>query len=272
MPTTNTVILEVIDNQIAVIRLNRPEKLNAMSAELMTGIYEALDEISQNNAIRVVILTGEGRGFCSGLDLDDHGMIPGIDNMTIPRMAMKAIEHWSMVVPEMRRLKPPIIGAINGPSYGGGMCLAAACDIRIASKTATFNSTGIVNGLTSTELGVSYILPRLIGFANAADILLTGRVINAEEAERMGLVSRIEDDAYEAALALAKDMCKFSLYGLHMTKEAIWAGLETPSLEAAMVMENRNQILLGMTENLEERKASWREDRDPEYTDGHRTF
>lgn len=149
------------------------------------------------------------------------------------------------------------------------MCLSLAAEIRVASESAVFNSTGIVNGLTSTELGVSWLLPRLIGAANSNDILLTGRRIDAAEAHRMGLVSRVEadDDLQEATLDLAEQMCEFSPYGLAMTKDIIWVNLENPSLEAAIEIEDRNQLMLGFTENLPEAIRAFDGERAPRFTD-----
>jgi len=227
---------------VTVVRLNRPHRLNAMSFELMTALYDALRTVGADNAAWVVVLTGEGRGFCSGLDLEDPGMIPGIDDM---------------------------IAAVNGPAYGGGMCLSLGADIRFAAASAEFNATGIVNGLTSTELGASWLLPRLIGASRANDLLLTGRKVGAEEAERIGLVSRvIADEALMgSALDTAEHMCGFSAFGLQMTKKVCWANLETASLTAAVDLEDRNQLLLGNTENLVECIRARRENRKPVYTD-----
>jgi len=149
------------------------------------------------------------------------------------------------------------------------MCLTLAAEIRIASESATFNSTGIVNGLTSTELGVSWLLPRLIGAAHSNDILLTGRTIDASEAHRMGLVSRVvaDDELLPTALEMAARMSEFSPYGLAMTKDIVWVNLENPSLEAAIEIEDRNQLMLGFTENLPEAIRAFSQNRPPVYTD-----
>ncbi len=254
---------------ISVITLNRPRKLNAMNAQLMSDLADALENVGQDNDTRVVVLTGEGRGFCSGLDLDDAGITPNINGLTIPRIAMRAIDHFARVVPMMRRIPQPVICAINGPSFGGGFCLTLGADIRLCSESATFNSTGIVNGLTSTELGVSWLLPRLIGASRANDIMLTGRTLDAREAERIGLVSEVLPDAelLPRALEVARQICRWSPHGVAMTKATCWANLEVPGLEAAIELENRNQLLLGMTTNLEEKIRSRREGRDPVYKD-----
>ena len=149
------------------------------------------------------------------------------------------------------------------------MCLTLAAEIRIASQSAVFNATGIVNGVTSTEMAASWLLPRLIGAANSNDILLTGRKVDADEALRMGLVSRVvpRGKALDEALDVAAGMTEFSPYGLSMTKEIIWVNLENPSLEAAIEIEDRNQLMLGFTENLPEAIRSFGEKRKPRYTD-----
>jgi enoyl-CoA hydratase len=254
---------------VTVVRLNRPHRLNAMSFELMTSLYEALRTVGADNAAWVVVLTGEGRGFCSGLDLEDPGMIPGIDDMSLARIGMLAMGHFSRIVPALRDLPQPVIAAVNGPAYGGGMCLSLGADVRFAAVSAEFNATGIVNGLTSTELGASWLLPRLIGASRANELLLTGRKVGAEEAERIGLVSSVVADDALMGLALdtAEHMCGFSAFGLQMTKKVCWANLETASLTAAIDLEDRNQLLLGNTENLVECIRARRENRKPVYTD-----
>lgn len=254
---------------VSVITLNRPERLNAMSIDLVIGLNDALETVADDNDTWVVVLTGEGKAFCSGLDLRDYGVIPNIDGLQVGRIAQRSMRYYSRLILTMRRIPQPIIAAVNGAAYGGGMCLSLAAEIRVASESAVFNSTGIVNGLTSTELGVSWLLPRLIGAANSNDILLTGRRIDAAEAHRMGLVSRVEadDDLQEATLDLAEQMCEFSPYGLAMTKDIIWVNLENPSLEAAIEIEDRNQLMLGFTENLPEAIRAFDGERAPRFTD-----
>jgi enoyl-CoA hydratase len=263
------VIIEKVRPHVTLMKLNRPHRLNAMSFRLMTALYEGFREIAADNACWVIVLTGEGRGFCSGLDLEDPGAIPGIEEMALSRVGMVAMSHFSKVVPTMRKTPQPIIAAINGPAYGGGMCICLGADLRFAAESAEFNATGIVNGLTSTELGASYLLPRLIGASRSTDLLLTGRKIDAHEAERIGLVSRVvpDDVVVEHAIHVAEEMCEFSAFGLQMTKQVCWANLETVSLNAAIDLEDRNQLLLGNTENLVECITARREKRKPVYTD-----
>jgi enoyl-CoA hydratase len=217
--------------------------------------------------VRVIVLTGAGRAFCSGLDLKDYGVVPGIDGLQVGQIAQRSMRYYSRLISQLRRLRQPVIAAVNGPAYGGGMCLAAGCDLRFGSPAATFNATGIVNGLTSTEMGISFLLPRLIGASQANDLLLTGRVVEAEEAYRIGLVSRLADDVVREALAAAERMTRFSPYGLAMTKDIVWVGLETTSLESAIEIEDRNQLMLGFTDNLPQAIKAFDEGREPVYTD-----
>jgi enoyl-CoA hydratase len=265
----NTVILEKPRPHVSVICLNRPERLNAMSIDLCLDLKAALEQVAIDNDTRVVVLTGSGRAFCSGLDLKDHSIIPNIDGLTVPRIGPRAIRIYSQLIPMMRHLPQPVIAAVNGAAYGGGMCLSLGADLRIAGASAVFNATGIVNGLTSTELGASWLLPRLIGAAHSNDLLLTGRRVDAEEALRMGLVSRVVPDAevLDTAFEMAAAMCAYSPYGLQMTKQVVWANLETGSLAAAIEIEDRNQIMLGMTDNLPEAITAFDQKRKPVYTD-----
>lgn len=253
----------------AVLTLDRPERLNAMSIELVIELDEKFHEVAADNDVYVVVLTGAGRAFCSGLDLKDYGIIPNIDGLTVGRIAQRSMRYYSRLMMTMRRMPQPVIAAVNGPSYGGGMCLALGAEMRVASESATFNATGIVNGLTSTELGASWLLPRLVGAAHSHDLLLTGRRVEADEAYRMGLVSRVLPDAdlMTETLRIAEGMCKFSPYGLAMTKDILWVNLENPSFEAAIEIEDRNQLMLGFTENLPEAIRAFDQGREPVYTD-----
>jgi enoyl-CoA hydratase len=252
---------------VSVITLNKPERLNSMSFPLVEALYEALDQVAQDNDSWVVVLTGAGRGFCSGLDLHDRGIPPNTQDLGFSRLAMRSMSYMSDVVPAMRRIPQPIIAAINGPAYGGGMCLTLGADVRYASASAVFCSAGISNGLTSSELGATYLLPRAIGTTNAAEILLTGRKIDAAEALRVGLVSKVVPDSELVDLALdtAEEMTRLSCFGVMMTKQTMWANLEINSLAAAIELENRNQLLAGYTGNLDEAIAAFREKRPPVY-------
>jgi enoyl-CoA hydratase len=256
--TEKLVVVEKPQAHTSVVTLNRPERLNAMSIELVIELDAALRAVADDNDSYVCVLTGNGRGFCSGLDLKDYGIIPNIDGLQVGRIAQRSMRYYSRLIMTMRRMPQPVLAAINGVAYGGGMCLSLAAELRIAGESAEFNATGIVNGLTSTELGASWLLPRLVGAAHSSDMLLTGRKIDAAEALRMGLVSRVvpDDDLLPEVLALAARMAEFSPYGLQMTKEIIWVNLE-----------DRNQLMLGFTDNLPEAIRAFDRKRAPVYTD-----
>jgi enoyl-CoA hydratase len=263
------VLVDHPEPHVAVVTINRPDRLNALSIDLALALDETLAAVGDENDTWVVVLTGAGRGFCSGLDLKDYGVLPGIDGRTVGRIAQRSMRAYSRLVLTLRRMPQPVIAAVNGPAYGGGMCLALAADLRIAARSAVFNATGIVNGLTSTEMAAGWLLPRLIGASRSNDLLLTGREVGAEEAAAMGLVSRVVDDhaALAEALEAARGMCRFSPYGLSMTKNALWANLEIGSLETAIELEDRNQLMLGFTENLQEAIRAFDAGRQPVYTD-----
>jgi enoyl-CoA hydratase len=269
MPDTDLVLVDHPADHVTVVTLHRPERLNAMSIDLVIALSEVLDGVAADNDCRVVVLTGAGRAFCSGLDLKDYGIIPNIDGLQVGRIAQRSMRYYSRLVPQLRSLPQPVIAAIGGPAYGGGMCLALGADIRLAGESATFNATGIVNGLTSTEMGISYLLPRLIGAGHSTDLLLTGRRIDAAEAFRLGLVSRVLPDAelLDDAVEVASGMTRLSPYGLQYSKEACWVGLEVGSLAAAIEFEDRNQLMLGFTDNLPEAIRAFDAGREPVYLD-----
>ena len=255
---------------VSLITLNDPGTLNSMSFGLVGDLYSALEQVAADNDTCVAVITGSGRGFCSGLNLEDVGVPPGCEGLTLGRIANRAMEYMSNLVPAMRNTPQPIIAAVNGPAYGGGMCLTLGADIRIAGASAVFNGAGINNGLSGTELGVSFLLPRLIGASRANEIILSGREVGAVEADRIGLVSRVvpDDELLEAALDLAEQISGYSTYGVAMTKKVLWSSLEVGSLEAAIDLENRNQLLVRMlTKNLDEAIAAKKEGRKPVYDD-----
>jgi len=231
--------------EIAVITLNRPEKLNALSRELVESLHTTIGDIAANDECRVVVLTGAGRGFCSGLDLTDAGSTGSGKGLEFPRSGMRWQERIADLTARIHRLRQPVIAAVNGPAYGGGLGIAAACDIRMASESARFCTQFIKLGLGGCDIGVSYTLPRIIGAGPAFDMILTARVIDAHEALRLGLVTRLSKDSalLDEALEVAETLCGYGEFGLESTKQVLWANLEASSLEAALHVENRSQIL-----------------------------
>ncbi|MGO8872271.1 MAG: enoyl-CoA hydratase-related protein [Acidimicrobiales bacterium] len=254
---------------VRVVTLDNPSRLNSLSFALVTDLYAVLEGVAEDNACRVVVLTGRGRAFCSGLELEHAGLPPGTEDLGRHRMGMRAMEYMGGIVPALRSLPQPVIAAIKGPAYGGGMCLTLGADIRLAGRSAVFCGAGISNGLSGTELGVSWLLPRAVGTSHSSEILLTGRRVDADEALRIGLVSRVvpDEDLLDVATEMATGMCAFSPFGLALTKDTLWSSLEVGSLRAAVDLENRTQLLAGHTGNLQEATAAFKEKRPPVYTE-----
>ena len=256
--------------QVRVIRLNRPERMNAMSFDVMVPFREAIDAAAADNDVAAIVVTGTGRGFCSGADLEDSSAPPNIAGLTLAGISIRAMEYLSDLVVAMRHADKVVIAGINGAAVGGGMCLSLGADIRIASRSAYFRAAGINNGLTATELGVSFLLPRAIGASRAFEILLSGRDVDAEEAERIGLVSRVVDDdaLLDACFDLAEQINAYSRVGVALTKQVLWSALEVGSLDAAINLENRSQLHMRlMTKNFEEAIIARREGRPPVFRD-----
>src|SRR6476646_10781375 len=245
--------------------------MNSLSFDVMVPLREQLRELSDDNEVRAVVLTGAGRGFCSGADQSgERGRMPNTSGLTQATVALRAMEILDEVVLALRGLHQPVIAAVNGAAIGGGLCLALACDIRLAAEGAFFRAAGINNGLTASELGLSYLLPRAIGSSRAFEIMLTGRDIDAEEAERIGLVSRQvpDDPLLDTCYAMAERMAAFSRPGIELTKRTLWSGLDAASLEGRMQAEGLGQLFVRLlTGNFEEAVAARAEKRAPVFTD-----
>jgi len=255
---------------VTLITLNRPERMNAMAFDVMIPLRQALEEVSHDNDTRVVVLTGAGHGFCSGADLEDPGEMPNIDGLTVSRIARRAMELLDDVILALRKMHQPVIGAINGAAIGGGFCLSLATDIRIAADTAYFRAAGINNGLTSSELGLSYLLPRAIGSSRAFDIMLSGRDVDATEADHIGLVSRVVpgDQLLDTCYELAAQIAGYSQVGVESSKRLLWASLDAGSLHGHMDHEGHAQLYVRLTtQNFEEAIIARREGRKPVYRD-----
>ena len=264
------VLVEHPRPHIALITLNRPERMNSMAFDVMVPLKAALENITYDNAVRVVVLTGAGRGFSSGADHKSAGEVPHVQGLTRPTYALRSMQILDDVILALRRLHQPVIAAVNGAAIGGGLCLALAADIRVAASGAYFRAAGINNGLTASELGLSYLLPRAIGSSRAFEIMLTGRDIDAEEAERIGLVSRQvpDDQLLETCYAMAERIAGFSRPGIELTKRTLWGGLDAASLEGHMQAEGLGQLFVRLlTTNFEEAVAARAEKRPPVFTD-----
>ena len=255
---------------VTLLTLNRPEKLNAMDVTLVAELHAALDEVRGDRACRVVVITGEGRGFCAGLDLGGYGAAPDSAGRGPIGAGMATQQHIAALVPHLRSLHQPVIAAVNGPAAGGGLALALGSDIRIAATSARFNVAFVRIGLSGCDIGVSWLLPRLIGASRAWELMLTGRIIDSAEADRIGLVSRVVEDGtvVDAALETAALIVGNSPWGVRMTKEVAWSQLEIGSLQAGIDLENRTQILSGQTADMQEAVAAFLQKRSPEWTHG----
>jgi enoyl-CoA hydratase len=255
---------------VALVTLNRPERMNAMAFDVMIPLKETLEALSRDNDVRVVVLTGAGRGFCSGADQEDSGVLPHVEGLTPVTMALRAMRLLDDVMLALRDMHQPVIAAVNGAAIGGGFCLALATDIRVAAEGAYFRAAGINNGLTASELGLSYLLPRAVGSSRAFDIMLSGRDVDAAEAGRIGLVSEVVPEAglLERCYAMAERMAAFSRPGIELTKRTLWSSLDAASLAQHMQLEGMGQLFVRMlTGNFEEATRARREKRAPVFRD-----
>ncbi|WP_256735031.1 enoyl-CoA hydratase-related protein [Variovorax sp. dw_954] len=244
--------LEQPEPGIALLRLSRPENLNALTDATVAEFGALLDRVNADPALRVLILTGEGKGFCAGFDLAEAGDAPGSAELGETTAWMLRQEAFASLVTRLRALRQPVIAAVNGPANGAGLGLALASEIRIAGRSAKFNAAFVRVGMSSCDIGVSWLLPRCIGLSRAFEIMLTGRMVDALEAERIGIVSETVDDAalLPRALEIARAIRANSAFGVWMTKRGTWANAEAGSLQAAIELENRTQILTRTTGEL----------------------
>lgn len=237
---------------VVLVELNRPATLNAITATMIDELTRVAEAADLATDVRAVIVTGAGRGFCSGLDLNDPGMPPGAEGTRSTTEAFIRQDHIATLNERIHHARTPWIAAINGPCVGGGLALALACDIRIASTAARLAAVFTTIGLSNCDMGVSYLLPRLVGASRSAELLLTARTVDAAEADRIGLVSGVsEPDALVGrALAVAEQIAAHPPFGVWMTKQTMWQALDAPSLRHAIDLENRTQIMLMATGDM----------------------
>ena len=262
-----TVTASEVRPGVTLLTLNRPERLNAMSHELVADLHAALDAVAADPRCRVVVLTGAGRGFCAGLDLKGAGRAPGAEGVGRPQAGMAGQKHIASLVPHLRSLPQPVVAAVNGPASGGGFALVLGSDVRLAAASARFNAAFVRIGLSAADIGTSWLLPRIVGAGRAQELMLTGRIFDAEEAARIGLVLEVVPDGQvvDAALAKAEQIMANSPFGVAMTKEVMWSALEIPGLQAALDLENRTQILSTFTADHPEAMAAFLEKRPPDF-------
>jgi enoyl-CoA hydratase len=252
---TETLIVDRPHDGTVVLQLNRPKKLNAINQVMRDELTKTFADIATDASINVVVLTGAGRGFCSGIDVRDFG--PGMLEASDPAIDRLRFQEAMAALPQaIRDLPQPVIAAVNGPCVGAGLAMCLAADIRICSATATFGNGAILLGLSGAEMGMSYHLPRIVGTSVAADWMLTGRTVTAQEADRRGLVSElVEPDLLAGrALELAAGIAELPPFGVQLTKRALQVNTDAAGLEAAMELENRNQVLAHATDEAAERR------------------
>jgi enoyl-CoA hydratase len=238
-----------------VLRLNRPERLNAINEVMVRELQEACAAIGTDQTLRVVVLTGAGRGFCSGIDLRSFG--PSAPDASAPAIDRLRFQETMAALPlALRALPQPVVAAVNGPAVGGGLALCLAADVRVCSASASFGNAAILLGLSGAEMGMSYHLPRIVGTSVAADWMLTGRTVSSDEAFRCGLVSELVEDAQllDRALDLAGKIAANARLGVQLTKRALQINTDAPDLGAALEVENRNQVITHATEDS---AAAW---------------
>ncbi|MCW2528579.1 MAG: putative enoyl-CoA hydratase [Pseudonocardiales bacterium] len=263
------VLLEEAEPGIVVLTLNRPERLNALGLGLIEQMHDAVDELAVSKRVRAVVLTGAGRAFSAGADLkagDDpaqpqsRGDVPGL-------FAMQ--ERMTSLHEKIHRLRPPVVAAVNGVAVGGGFSLALASDIRFAARSARFGAVFITIGISSCDMGTSYFLPRLVGASRSAELMLTGRIFEADEALDMGLVLEVVDDGavVDRALATCRQIARNAPLAVWMTKETMWQNIDAPSLRHALDLENRTQVMCSQTGEAEEAALAFMQKRAPRWND-----
>ncbi len=270
------VSLEELQDGIVVLTIDRPDRRNALSNKVLAELHEAVDRISSDPVIRVVILTGAGAGFSAGADMkggpEESQGLGGTPTGAIDEQAQNSVvrtfasqEFMAGIFEKIHRLRQPVIAAVNGAAVGGGFALALACDVRYAAESATFGAVFIKRGVSACDMGTSYHLPRLVGASRSAELLLTGRTFDAAEALAMGLVLDVVPDGQviDRALITAREIAENGPLAVWMTKETMWQTVDSPSLRHALDLENRTQIMCTGTGELAEAFAAFREGRTP---------
>ena len=240
---------------VVVLQLNRPQALNAINEVMRDELTHTFATIGGDASVHVVVLTGAGRGFCSGIDV--RNFAPTTVEATDPAIDRLRFQEAMAALPQaIWDLPQPVIAAVNGPCVGAGFALCLASDIRICSTAATFGNGAILLGLSGAEMGMSYHLPRIVGTSVAADWMLTGRTVPAAEADRRGLVSELvePDRLMDRALELASAVAELAPLGVRLTKRALQVNTDATGPRAAMELENRNQVLTHATDEAAARR------------------
>jgi enoyl-CoA hydratase len=262
------VLAEDAAPNVRLLTLNRPDRLNAINAELCSALHTALDQAGSERSCRAIVITGAGRAFCAGLDLQGYGDAPANDGNDEARDRFGNQEHMSRLILKVRATPQPVIAAVNGPAAGFGLALALASDIRYASRSAVFRAAFVNIGLSNCDMGTSWLLPRLIGASRAHELMLTGRRLSAEEADRIGLVADLVDDErlLERAVEGAQQIAAWAPWGVRLTKQGMWTALEVPQ-QAAVEYEDRQQIMALHGQAPPEAINAYLEKRDARFAD-----
>ena len=242
MPPFNTLLVEK-RGAADWLTLNRPEAMNTLNAAMVAELLEYFTQLEADRSVRVVVLRASGATFCAGLDLKDMAT----RFATLDAAGVYATQRsLSRIILAMRRCPQPIVCLVQGSAAGGGFAFALASDIRYCTPDARMNAAFIQVGLSGCDVGVSFLLPRLIGSSVASELLLTGKFLSAERAQQLGLASKIvaADQLEAAAGELVATLLKASPMGLALTKQGLNTNLTAPSLEAAVEIEDRQQALL----------------------------
>jgi enoyl-CoA hydratase len=250
---------------IRVLTFARPQALNALDSSLVMRLHEELDTLLTDNDTRVVVLTGAGRAFCAGADLGGERFPVGFTG-SAQREWFEVQKRYSGIVLKLRRIPQPVIAAVNGPCVGGGFSIAMASDIRVVERQAYFMAAQVNIGQAASEMGATFLLPRLVG-GRAAEILMTGRRVESAEADRIGLANEVVDTGGSVgrALEIAGVLAGKAPLALRLSKEAFDTTACATSLEQAIAAEDRSQVLCVLTDDLAEGQRAFQERRPPQY-------
>ncbi|NTY91139.1 enoyl-CoA hydratase/isomerase family protein [Pseudomonas putida] len=234
---------------IVLVTLDRPESLNAIDLEMFEELKQMAKIAEADPQVRALILTGQGRGFCAGLDLEVAGRLSSLSieaYMQIQELAGSAVST-------LRLMSKPLIAAVNGAATGGGLALALVADIRVASERARFGVAFVRLGLSACDVGMSWLLPRIVGLAHASELMLTGRILDAQTAGRIGLVNHVvdPDELLDTAYGLAREIARNSAFAMRLTKQGLQLNVDSPSLQAAIELENRTQALAARSHEMQ---------------------
>lgn len=246
------------------LTFNRPDAFNTINLKMVEELNHYFGGLYNDGSVRVVVMRGSGKAFCAGLDIKEHH-----DRGEVPFGGGFSFQGYlADVYIKMRRCPQVIVSLVHGPACGGGFAFALASDIRLAGESARMNAAFIRIGLSSCDMGVSYFLPRLVGGSIAAELMLTGRFIHAERALTVGLVAEVVPDAEleAAAQPWIDDLLHASPMGLRMTKEGLAMAIDAGGLEAAMAIENRNQVMAASSPDFAEGMRAFIEKRRPNYS------